>query len=256
MLRGPETNMKITFLGTSHGLAEKNRFMSSALVESNGCSYLVDAGAPADSLMVNMDKSFFKLKSVFITHMHADHVMNLTTLAIPLLMFKEDDRNKSLYFPTFEGRVAYLTWMEALHNNMKYLAENIDMKVTSKGKIYEDENLTVSAVPTRHFPPDWSSVKSWGYVFEENGKRVLFTGDLSGNFPEYPEMVKDQHFDLVVCEMAHSNLCDVEDILKNTSTEKMVITHYHMPKLGDYPSVFETFPFPVRLVHDGEVIEL
>ena len=40
--------MKISFLGTSHGITEKNQFCSSALVSTGGKHYLVDAGAPGD----------------------------------------------------------------------------------------------------------------------------------------------------------------------------------------------------------------
>jgi len=42
--------MKITFLGTSHGYAEKNRFTSSTLIETAGHSYILDAGAPVEWL--------------------------------------------------------------------------------------------------------------------------------------------------------------------------------------------------------------
>lgn len=49
--------MKITFLWTSHGCAEKGRFVSSTLFEVNGAMYVVDAGAPVDAQLLNNDKN-------------------------------------------------------------------------------------------------------------------------------------------------------------------------------------------------------
>ena len=39
--------MKITFVGTSHGVPAAYRFCSCYMIESSGSIYMVDAGAPA-----------------------------------------------------------------------------------------------------------------------------------------------------------------------------------------------------------------
>ena len=43
--------MKITFLGTSHGVPAKDRFCSSIMLESGGSFYFIDAGAPVMDLL-------------------------------------------------------------------------------------------------------------------------------------------------------------------------------------------------------------
>ena len=60
--------MKITFLGTSHGITEKNQFCSSALISTGGKHYLVDAGAPVLTLLKNHDIPLTDVAGVFITH--------------------------------------------------------------------------------------------------------------------------------------------------------------------------------------------
>ena len=69
--------MKITFLGTSHGITEKDRFTSSTLISVAGKNYLVDAGAPIMKLLQEQDVGFDTLGGIFITHSHPDHYMGL-----------------------------------------------------------------------------------------------------------------------------------------------------------------------------------
>ena len=48
--------MKITFLGTSHGIPEADRVLSSAMIEVGDNIYLVDAGAPITEKMISIKK--------------------------------------------------------------------------------------------------------------------------------------------------------------------------------------------------------
>lgn len=43
--------MKITFLGTGHGVPSPDRHCSATLVEVGGKRYLIDAGAPVVDIM-------------------------------------------------------------------------------------------------------------------------------------------------------------------------------------------------------------
>ena len=90
--------MKITFLGTSHGITEKNQFCSSALVSTGGKHYLVDAGAPVLTLLKNHDIPLTDVAGVFITHSHHDHFMGLCTLTQQINEFPQiaDDTAQSM----------------------------------------------------------------------------------------------------------------------------------------------------------------
>ena len=69
--------MKIRFLGTSHGIAEKNQFCSSALISIGDKHYVIDAGAPLMTLLKNHDVAYEDVQGIFITHTHSDHFMGL-----------------------------------------------------------------------------------------------------------------------------------------------------------------------------------
>ena len=70
--------MKIRFLGTSFGAPSAGRHQQSILLETaDGSGYLVDAGAPVLDILVNTGYDLTKLKAVFITHLHGDHMNGL-----------------------------------------------------------------------------------------------------------------------------------------------------------------------------------
>ena len=72
--------MKITFVGTSHGVPEKNRYCTCIMLESGGAIYFIDAGAPIVDFLVNNGKSVNDLRAVFTTHVHSDHTIGVLHL--------------------------------------------------------------------------------------------------------------------------------------------------------------------------------
>lgn len=240
--------MKITFLGTSHGYAEKQRFTSATLIETSEYSYLLDAGAPVEWIMVNKDKSYDKIRGIFITHMHNDHVGSLSSVIEPMLRFRYNN-NATCFFPSENGRIGFLRWLETMKVPEEKVKSTVDFAITKEGKIFDNGDIIVSAKPTMHL--ESCNDVSFSYVFESNGKKMLFTGDMQCGFPEYSQVVGNEHYDLVVCEMAHAKLCDVAEKLKNTNTDRMIITHYYMPQLEGYEEILKTFPFPVEIAADG-----
>lgn len=239
--------MKITFLGTSHGYAEKNRYTSSTMIEIGEHIYLIDAGAPLEYLLVNRDKELGAIRGIFLTHMHNDHVSCLSNLIEPFLRYRRNDQSVC-FFPEEDGLEAFLGWMEAMHCSREKMLATVDFRIAKPGAVFENADLTVTAIPTGHFAGKYPA---YAYRIEAEGKRVLFTGDMGQGFSEYPSIVSDCRYDLVVCEMAHANLSDAQEMLKSTDTSRMILNHYNLPRLTGYEAVFPTFPFPVSLARDG-----
>lgn len=240
--------MKITFLGTSHGYAEKGHFTSSTLVEADGNSYIIDAGAPVEALLINHDKRLEEIRGIFITHMHPDHIGNLYSLTEPFMRFRYNDRAKC-FLPEKEGLDAYLAWMKALHSDVEKLRKIVGFYVTTQGPVYEENGMKVTAIPTKHM--EHGKYPAFAYMLEHDGKRVLFTGDMDMGFPEYEMITGDREYDLVICEMAHSNLTEVRKKLARTRTKKMYINHTWPPCLENYEKIFREMPFDIQLAQDG-----
>lgn len=243
--------MKITFLGTSHGYAEKGHFTSGNLIEIPGASYIIDAGAPLESLLVNLDKDPRDVRGIFITHMHADHIGNLHSLTEPFTRFRYNDKCVC-FLPEKEGLDAYLAWMKALHTDIEKLQQTVAFRITEEGVIYEQNGLKVTAIPTRHL--QHGAFPAFAYMLEHEGRRILFTGDMDMDFPEYEEVLGDREYDLVVCEMAHARLENVWEKLAKTKTKKMIINHTWPPCLVNHEEIFAKMPFDIQLAQDNTVL--
>lgn len=241
-----DLSMKITFLGTSHGYSEKNRFLSATLVETDRFSYLIDAGAPVEALMVNYDKSYDKIRGVFITHMHSDHVGNLTSVIEPMLGYRYNDK-AVCFFPCKDGMEGFTAWMRTINASVEKLKSTVRFDVVKEGMFFDNGDIRMYAKSTMHM----GEIPTYAYIMESGGRKVLFTGDMGQGFPEYSQLVSDECFDLVVCEMAHAKLSDVAEDLRKTNTKHMIINHYHMPKMEGCEEIFKTFPFPVTVAVDG-----
>ena len=249
--------MKITFLGTSHGITEKNQFCSSALISTGGKHYLVDAGAPVLTLLKNYDIPLTDVAGVFITHSHHDHFMGLAVLtqqinefsqfkdvSFPVFVPDEEDYHRMFAFifgnPSFHGRLAY-----TIYGGLTDPYGDRSRRVSAV--IFDDGNLKVTAIPVDHYQ------NAHAFLLEAEGKRVVFTGDLLADMPDYPAVITetDTDLDVVVTEGAHTRLNkpEIMALLKSSRTGKLIITHRYthvnpdeaVAALGDYcKDKFET----------------
>ena len=223
--------MRITFLGTSHGITEKNQFCSSALISTGGKHYLIDAGAPVLTLLKNHDISLTDVAGVFITHSHHDHFIGLAVLTQQINEFRQfsdvrfpvyvpdaEDYHRMFYFlfgdPTFTGRLEY-----RVYGNLTDPLGDRDHRESAV--IFDDGNLRVTAIPVQHFQ------NAHAFLLEAEGKRVVFTGDLATDMPDYPAVITETDVDLVVTEGAHTSLNkpEVMALLKSSRTKTLVISH-------------------------------
>ena len=258
--------MKITFLGTSHGITEKNQFCSSALISTGGKYYLVDAGAPVLTLLKNQDIPLADMAGVFITHSHHDHFMGLCTLtqqinefpqfadvAFPVYVPDEEDYHRMFAFifgdPAFHGRLAYTVYGGITDPHS-------DRARRISAVIFDDGNLKVTAIPVDHYK------NAHAFLLEAEGRRVVFTGDLLTDMPDYPRVITETDVDLVVTEGAHTalNKPEVMALLRSSRTKKLVISHRY-DKVNTDGMVAELVAytkdkFETVLAHDNMILDV
>ena len=177
--------MEIRFLGTSHGYAEKDRFVSCTVIVAGGHYYLLDAGGPVEALMVRNDMDFADIRGIFLTHMHSDHVGSLTSVIEPFLRYRYNNK-ATCFFPEERGLNGFLAWMDTIYADPEKAKRTVAFRVTKPGALYADDCISVTAAPTRHM--EHHGGKAFSYTFEADGKRVLFTGDMASGFPEYTSL--------------------------------------------------------------------
>ena len=83
--------MKITFLGTASGKPSKYRNVTSIAIELDDSEYiLIDCGEGTQSQILKSDLKFNKLASIYITHLHGDHIFGLPGLLATINEYRKE----------------------------------------------------------------------------------------------------------------------------------------------------------------------
>lgn len=257
--------MKLSFIGTSHGVPEPNRRCSCTMITvgsgENAARYYIDmgtSGAMEDLVTKRLPPE--SVKAIFFTHMHGDHTHGALQF-IDLCNWYFKNVKLKVFFPDKEGINAMKYWFGTCNQAIRdgvwlspseyIIRDGIDLLECFEGVMYDDGILKITAYRTRH------CFTSYAYLVEAEGKRVLFSGDLS------PEPENDFPFeaavrcDLVICENAHFPSEVLERVLRKCDSKRFVINHYSKSRMaGLYDMLTRIKPLNVTLATDGMEIEL
>ena len=242
--------MKITFVGTSAAIPQKNRYCACTMLEVGGAIYFLDAGAPLLDELVRMDKDIHDVRAIFASHCHYDHICCIGSIVAPLTWFYTD-ASVSVYMPEQKVIDAYKQFLSCTGDKLD--ESRIKFFLTDKDFVYQDENIKLSLIPTAHMNP------SFAFLIEAEGKKILLTGDLSKDLAkdDIPSIAFEEDIDVFVCEMAHFNLEQIRPYL-NKCRAKHVCFHHIDPaeKRDDIKAAKGDFAFDLRAVDDGDQLEL
>ena len=159
------------------------------------------------------------VKAVFITHMHGDHTNGLFSFVdICSWYYKKADPEIFLPEPVDTAVELMRAWLKHNGTNMR----DFRFSPVKEGVLFEDEKVKVTAYKTKHI------ANSYAYLFEAEGKRVLFGGDMSVKGPadDFPLEVLERPLDLAVCEAAHFAATDFVPIFVDKDVKQICMTHY------------------------------
>jgi ribonuclease BN (tRNA processing enzyme) len=172
---------KLVLLGTAAGpVPGRSRQMTSHVMLSNGSAYVLDCGMGVTDQYARTGIPFSALKSIFITHHHADHNIEYGPLLIvgwiqglpldirafgppPLKQMTEDFMRA--YKPTVDF------WAEDFH--MKPLTAVSVKEISGAGPVMQDDNVKVSSTVVEH-PPVKPAL---AYRFDFKDRSIAFSGD-------------------------------------------------------------------------------
>ncbi len=172
---------KLVMLGTAAGpVPGRSRQMTSHVMLSNGAAYVLDCGLGVTNQYARTGIPFGALRSIFITHHHADHNIEYGPLLVvgwiqgmkldvraygppPLKQMTED------FLRAYKTTIDF--WAEDL--KMKPLAMFDVGEVAAAGPVMQDDNVKVSAIIVNH-PPVKPAL---GYRFDFHDRSIAFSGD-------------------------------------------------------------------------------
>ncbi len=155
MIRSGEF-MELTFLGTSSALPSKNRSHPSIALKSFGEIIILDCGEGTQRQMSLAGLSPMKIKNIFISHLHGDHILGLPGL-VQSMAFRGRKEPLHVFGPCHTFQL-----MENIKNLGYYaLSFPIYTHEVNAGLILDNENYLVYCTPTEH------SVPNLAYKIEE-----------------------------------------------------------------------------------------
>lgn len=151
--------LKVTILGATSAKPSVSGHPSAQAVNVSEQLYLVDAGEGVQQQMFRNGLNPLRLRAVFISHLHGDHVFGLFPLLSTMGLYGRQVPLK-VFAPAPFGEIleGYLRWFD---DHLPYTVEWVEVDTTVHEKIFENRTLEVWSIPLRH------SLRSAGYLFRE-----------------------------------------------------------------------------------------
>lgn len=151
--------IKVTILGSASAKPTANRHPSAQIVNVDEQYYLVDAGEGVQKQMFRYGINPLKLRGIFISHLHGDHVFGVFPLISTLGLYGRRTPLK-IFAPRPFGEIleSHLRYFDS---DLPYEVEWVEVDTTAHRIIFENNSLEVWNIPLRHRVP------ASGYMFRE-----------------------------------------------------------------------------------------
>lgn len=272
---------QLVLLGTAGGPSiKKARAQPANALVVNGSLYIIDTGDGVSRQIALAGLDVKKLRAVFLTHNHSDHMADYGTLMLRAMA--SGLRNPvDTYGPPplsmmTKAYLAYADWDVQLRIRDEARPELASLirahEVLAEGVIFEDENLKVTAFEVPH----GAAKPSYAYRFDTPHKSIVFSGDTtkSENLIKHAagvdilvhEVVSIHGAELIAERIdpgnaelvrhiidAHTAAEDVGAVATAAKVKKLVLSHFvpsGMPKIDD-PEVWIK---QVRKTYAGDLV--
>jgi len=169
--------LKIVFLGTSGSMPTQSRGASAIAVRRKREVILFDCGEGTQRRMVEARVGFRRPMSIYISHLHGDHVLGLPGLLQTMTLLQRE-RGLNIYGP--QGLIGFI---KAFNESLGGPGFPVKVhEIMSEGRIFEGPEYTMRAVEADHDGPTWS------YVLQEKPRPGRFYPERASSLgvPEGP----------------------------------------------------------------------
>lgn len=233
--------MKLIFLGTGSAFTVGDRNYQSNMVLENERKerLLIDCGTDARHSLFEQGLGYQDIGSVYISHLHADHVGGLEWLALTRhfdgncpkpTLFISSDQVENLWSKVLQGG------LETLPEQNASLSTFFDVRAVKSEFTWSE--ISFQLVPTFHIQMGDRHVPSYGLLFDVQGKVVFITTDASFTPQQFRTIYKRADIIFQDCEISqdktgvHANYDELKT-LDPAIKEKMWLYHYNPGPLPD-----------------------
>jgi ribonuclease Z len=162
--------IRCVVLGSGAAIPSPERNTCSIAMKYDGSVYLFDCGEGTQRQMMKSDISYSKVKSIFITHLHDDHILGIPGLIYTLYLESTKQGGRREKVTIFGPKGVAKRVQQLVNRNISFL----EIQEVDEGWAVDIGNATISAFRTNHYSYNFDSVSSkgdsLGYVFEEKEK--------------------------------------------------------------------------------------
>lgn len=162
-------DFKLRILGSGAAVPSPNRHPAGQILTYNARHYLIDCSEATQLQMRRFHFPFQNLNTIFISHLHGDHVFGLPGLLSTLALNERKIPLQIFCPPRLQD------WLVATLNFFAPITFPIEFHTLQNAEpemIFEDKNLRVTAFPLRHRIP------TWGFRFQEKPRPLNIRRDM------------------------------------------------------------------------------
>ena len=157
------TPFKVQILGCGSALPTTMHNPSSQLVDVNGKLFMIDCGEGTQLQMRKLGARMGKLHSIFISHLHGDHVFGLPGLISSLGLL---GRTAELTIYAHQEIEQFLSpILNFFCKNLSYNVNLILLRREGFNLIYENKSICIYSFPLKH------RIATSGFLFKEKEKQ-------------------------------------------------------------------------------------
>lgn len=161
--------MRLTILGRSPASPNPGEACAGYLVEGGGARLLVDIGPGVVAQLVRRHHPD-ELDAVVISHMHADHMLDLVTLRY-VYPWRARPKEQRLRVVTPPGSADQLLELAKGVGSARHFEDCFRLSEHDGSGTFSYGSLRVTPVATQHYIP------CWGFRMEADDRRLAYTAD-------------------------------------------------------------------------------
>jgi len=223
--------MKIHFLGCRASSEAIPKYKhTSFVIEINDVLYWFDAGEGCSSTAHRMGMNLLKIKEIFISHPHMDHVGGLGNLLWTMRKLSESRKQLPVYGNIGLHISDLLTWeglwklLKNTEDNFAWECKVIPAQIT-EGEIYRDKNLSVCAVHNGHMAQKETDIwLSFSFEICCEEKRIVYSGDIKG-LSDLDELLECP-CDYLLIENSHQSIEEICEYANQKKIGTVVFLHH------------------------------
>ena len=254
--------MRLTVLGRSPASPNPGEACAGYLIEGGSSRVLVDIGPGVVSQLVRRHHPD-ELDAVVISHMHADHMLDLVTLRY-VYPWRERPADQRLRVFLPPGSADQIVDLAKGVGNAKHFEACFRLAEHDGSSTLAFDGLSVTPVETQHYIP------CWGFRFESDGRRLAYTADTApcGGLTDLADRA-----DLLLSEATlrsldedaappeprgHLTPGEAGDAARDGGSRRLMLTH--MPVDGDgswaRTTATESFEADVEIAEPSQTYEI